>query len=115
MSASSRPVSVLVSAKPLENLECYTRIVAIGWRPSHPEYVTVEEGDLTRRRLLELLVAISSGVDIIYADCSAFEYKPIGEALLAYRWLLGDELKLVAPRPCCDIIPMVECGELPCG
>ncbi len=114
MSASSRPIAVLVSARPLENLECYARVVAVGWKPAHPEHVYIAEGELTRRRLVELLVAVSSGVDAVYADCSAFEYKPVGEALLVYRWLV-DGLRLVAPKPCCKEIPMVECGDLPCG
>ena len=114
MSASSQPVTVLVSARPLENLDCYSRIVAIGWKPRHPEHLVLEEGSLSKRRLLELLIAVSSGVDIVYADCSAFEYKPVGEALLVYRWLV-DELRLIAPEPCCRAVPFAECGRLPCS
>ncbi len=78
------------------------------------EVVIVEEGELTKRRLVELLVALSAGVDEVYATCGALGYSPVGEAIAAYAWLL-DDVRVFAEEGCCRVLERVgvRCWRLP--
>ncbi len=118
MSASSRPVRVLVSTRPYPCLDSFDRVVGIGWGRGGEEDVALWAWRLTRRRLAELLVALSSGVDEVVVECEALAYRPVAEAVLAYRWLIGDEYRVVIVGSCCEEarrdIPGDECRPSPC-
>ncbi len=78
------------------------------------EVVVVREGELTRRRLIELLVALSADVDEVYVTCNALSYVPVGEAVATYAWLL-DAITVFVEERCCSLLEKVgaRCWHLP--
>ena len=125
MSASSPSTVLVVTNSDINIAKRFPaeRVVFIGGKGEAEklmngrELVILEPGELTQRRLLELLVALSSGVDQIIASCRAVEYSPVGEAILAYVRIV-DGLKALIYGDCCKtlpILPGVECQEVLLG
>ena len=118
MSASSPPTRVLVATRPYPCLDSFARVIGLGWSRGADEDLGLAVGGLSRRKLLELLVALSSGVDEVLVECEALAYQPLAEAVLAYRWLLGEGYRVTVFGACCGSRLVeelgLECRNSPC-